>query len=1080
MNSQKNPPAASARFLPAFILTGFLAASLAAQTAPKAPAAPNAKPPVQVMEAVTVTGSNIRRIDQEINLPVTVLDFDDIALRAAPTAAELLQLLPNGGALTLTETNVLGADARGDNTALNLRGIGSGNTLVLVNGRRLAPHPISQAEGGVPSLAVNINQLPTAAIQRIEVLRDGASAIYGADAAAGVVNTILRRDYDGYDLSLRGSLTQHGGAEDWRTTLSGGKVFNGGRTSLLAMVDVYHRELLGTKDRKFSRDSDVRRVRNVPEPWSTTDTDFDNRSTASQYGNFIRGTFDATGNFVGARPTGNAGITTSTTPSTSLTASAAGVFFLAPLATGGTGLRQTAPSRLPTGVERDYYFNLGLDRVILPQTDRLNIFTALDHRLNERLSAFGELAYYRADSLNHRDPPGSDATDDLNIYVGANNPWNPFGSRFYHPTGASNADGTPRVTGTPADVLLAGGTGVRPREFKPKDISVLSQSLRLIGGLRGRTFADFEWESGALYSRAWTRDEEANNIRHSRLQAALLRTDSTAFNPFGYTFRNIGGTVTVDQPYTNPTSIVNALTDTFVREGRTELATWDAKLNGSLADFWGGRIGSALGGEYRWESYRDWRPPFHGLNPAGDTTPFLPGGTDNDFIGLSPNLNLSSQRSVYSAFAEVLVPVFGKKNRRPFLDVLEFSAAARYEKFPKIDGAVKPKYGLAWRPGAHVLLRASYNESFRAPNLVQTNTSPLQRSVTGISDPYRFEVTNLITDGATNRTVFRQGNATLRPEESSTSTIGIAIEVPRVKGLTFTVDWWRLDQKRVIDNLGAAGVLLRDETLLDAYTQAQIAGGTAASSVVTGSGAPDYKGSDKVTRAPVTQPDRDAYAAFNATRPVSSQRAPVGRVLSVIDDYLNVAGRDLEGWDFALTYRLPKLAVGQFTLKAEATYNRKFKQQLDEFSEPDSILEEDGRAKWRGNAGVTWRRGAWSAGWFAEYYGGSMDPGGALATGAAGQAIYDQLGRPDYIKVFNDIGGVVRYRWWIKQVIQHNVNMQHRFTATRGLLANVTARFGISNLFDEEPPIADESRGYQGGTVSAKGRSYYLEISKKL
>lgn len=74
----------------------------------------------------------------------------------------------------------------------------------------------------------------------------------------------------------------------------------------------------------------------------------------------------------------------------------------------------------------------------------------------------------------------------------------------------------------------------------------------------------------------------------------------------------------------------------------------------------------------------------------------------------------------------------------------------------------------------------------------------------------------------------------------------------------------------------------------------------------------------------------------------------------------------------------------------------------------------------------------------------------------------------------------MRYRWWIKQVIQHNVNMQHRFTATRGLLANVTARFGISNLFDEEPPIADESRGYQGGTVSAKGRSYYLEISKKL
>ena len=295
-----------------FSLVGLLVVDSRAQTSP----APSPTSETVKLEAFTVTGSNIRRIDQESTLPVSVLDFDDLDVRAAPTAAELLQLLPNGGVLSLSETNVLGADARGDNTSLNLRGIGSGNTLVLVNGRRLAPHPISQAEGGVPSLAVNVNQLPTAAIQRVEVLRDGASAIYGADAAAGVVNTILRRDYDGYDVSLRGSLTSRGGAEDWRATVSGGELFNGGKTSLIAMIDVYHRELLGTRDRKFSRDSDVRRVREVKEPWSTTDTDFDNRSTSSLFGNFVRGAFDASGNFVGARPVGNAGISTSTTPST--------------------------------------------------------------------------------------------------------------------------------------------------------------------------------------------------------------------------------------------------------------------------------------------------------------------------------------------------------------------------------------------------------------------------------------------------------------------------------------------------------------------------------------------------------------------------------------------------------------------------------------------------------------------------------------------------------------------------------------------------------------------------------------------
>jgi len=1059
----------------------FIPPGLVAQTAPAAASQP--VPPgseTQVMEAFTVTGSNIRRVDEETTLPVTVIDLEDLDLRAAPTASELLSMLPNGGVLSLTETNVLGADARGDNTSLNLRGIGSGNTLVLVNGRRLAPHPISQAEGGVPSLAVNVNQLPTAAIKRVEVLRDGASAIYGADAAAGVVNTILRRDYRGYDLSLRGTLTEHGGGEDWRATVSGGQNLNGGKTNLIAMIDVYHRELLGTSDRKFTRDADVRRVRDVKEPWTTTDTDFDNRSSSSQFGNFIRGSFDASRNFIGARPTGNAGITTSTTPSTSLTTSTAGVFFFVPLADGGTGFRQSTPSRLPTSVERDYYYNLNLNRVILPQTDRLNVFTALDHMINDRLSAFGEFAYYRADSSNNRDPAGVDGTDDLNLYVAANNPWNPFGSRFYHPTGSPNADGTPRVTGTPADVFIAGGTGVRPREFRPKVINVLSQSLRAVGGLRGKTFADFEWESGAMYSRAWTRDVEEFNIRHSALQTALLRTDNTAFNPFGYTFRNVGGVIQIDQPYTNPASIVNAMTENFIREGQTELATWDAKINGSLIDFWGGRIGSALGVEVRWETYKDWRPPFHGLNPAGDPTPNLPQGNDNDFVGLSPNLNLYSDRAVYSAFTEVLIPIFGKKNRVPLLEALELSLAGRYEKFSDFGDALKPKYGVAWRPHRNLLFRGSYNESFRAPNLVQTNTSVLQRSVSGVTDVYRSTVTQQITDGSTSRTVFRQGNAALEPEESEIKTAGLALEVPFIKGLSITFDWWQINQSKVIDNLAAGGVLSRDQQLLDAFTQAQIAAGTSANNAATNSGAAGYVGNPNVTRAPVTQADRDAFAAYNATRPASSHRAPVGSLTSLIDDYLNLAGREVEGFDMAIAYRVPKLRFGQFTLKAEATYNRKFRQQLDVFSEFDSLLEEDGRAKWRANGSVFWRQGGWSGGWFAQYYGGSMDPGGALATGAAGAALYEQLGRPSYIKVFNDLGGVVRYRWWIEDVIQHSAHLQHTFgRRSNKFIRGVTARFGVSNIFDEEPPIADESRGYQGGTVSAKGRAYYLELSRK-
>ena len=193
------------------------------------------------------------------------------------------------------------------------------------------------------------------------------------------------------------------------------------------------------------------------------DNDFDNRSATSQYGNFVRGSFDAQGIFTGARPIGNAGISTSTTPSTTLTASAAGEFFLVPVAAGGTGFRQTSPSRNLDSVERDYFYNLNDDINLLPEANRFNFFGRAEHEISKTLRAFGELGHYHSVSHSNRDPVGVDGTDDNGIHAGIDNPYNPFGSRFYHATGAPNADGTPRITGAPAVVMFQGGTGVRPR-----------------------------------------------------------------------------------------------------------------------------------------------------------------------------------------------------------------------------------------------------------------------------------------------------------------------------------------------------------------------------------------------------------------------------------------------------------------------------------------------------------------------------------------------------------------------------------------------------------------------------------------
>jgi hypothetical protein len=131
------------------------------------------------LETFNVTGTFLKRLEQEKALPVTVVNEADLKARGVATPAELFASIPQAGRIPISESQASGADARGDIATVSLRGLGSGNTLVLLNGRRLAPHPISMPEGtiGVPSMATNINTLPAAAIERIEVLRDGASAI---------------------------------------------------------------------------------------------------------------------------------------------------------------------------------------------------------------------------------------------------------------------------------------------------------------------------------------------------------------------------------------------------------------------------------------------------------------------------------------------------------------------------------------------------------------------------------------------------------------------------------------------------------------------------------------------------------------------------------------------------------------------------------------------------------------------------------------------------------------------------------------------------------------------------------------
>ena len=191
------------------------------------------KSEVVELQSFVVTGSNIKRTDMEKVVPITILDQDAMSVRNALLPVDMLTTLPSVVNLPENETRLGSSGARGDNANINLRNLGATGTLILVNGRRMAINPMT---AGL-SQAVNVNQLPTQGIERIEVLRDGASAIYGSDAVGGVINYVLKREFDGAEVVVRQGFTEAGGGQSTQVALTFGTKFAQGRGRLFGTVE---------------------------------------------------------------------------------------------------------------------------------------------------------------------------------------------------------------------------------------------------------------------------------------------------------------------------------------------------------------------------------------------------------------------------------------------------------------------------------------------------------------------------------------------------------------------------------------------------------------------------------------------------------------------------------------------------------------------------------------------------------------------------------------------------------------------------------------------------------------------------
>jgi iron complex outermembrane recepter protein len=266
-----------------------------------------------------------------------------------------------------------------------------------------------------------------------------------------------------------------------------------------------------------------------------------------------------------------------------------------------------------------------------------------------------------------------------------------------------------------------------------------------------------------------------------------------------------------------------------------------------------------------------------------------------------------------------------------------------------------------------------------------------------------------------------------------------------------------------------------DEELLDGVVQRALAGGTPIGQIDLGSGTSEYKGNPKVVRSPVTAVDRTAFNNFNASRPATQQRAAVGSVRSIVTDYVNLSGREVQGMDFGVELRIPRTRFGQGVIRGDAAYLLQF----DTEAEPGAVavdsINRDGRTRFRGDVGGTWRYEKWTGGWFSTYYGKYVDTGASTTL-----EIYEALGRPDYISNYVDSGGVRRYRYLVSGFWSHNAYLNYAVGRKReSVLSNLSVRFGVNNVFDAEPPLADEDSGYRRGVgTNARGRIFYTQISK--
>ena len=516
------------------------------------------------VEEVVTVGSQIKGAKISGALPVSILTADDIDALGVEDGTELLENLAEQGLnyFTEAESDSGGVNsARGDVGAYNIRNMGVGNTLALLNGRRLVANAGYQTEllGGdyVPTMSVNSNLIPTMGLDRVELLKDGASAIYGADAVAGVINNVIASDYVGFDISYRQQSYDHFAAEDDRLAIKYGVDLNDGATNVAVMFDYYDRDAIKASEDSRWGDSDHRKLIPADSLWAN-DSSFNNRYSGKWAQIDMRGrtSYSDSAGEIQIIPIGDPRCARSDSKDTG---------YGTCLAVDTTAL-----------ADGEYYINPGQIRDYRGSLQRDNLFVFVNHEMSNGKELFAEIGRYTSDYSRLKEPAGDFSVALLQL-----------GPDYYY----SDVIGLTDDNSSSNKAIRIDNW--RP-DIGPRVINVEKETYRYLLGIRGTTDSGWDWESAYLYSEAETNDVTDNRLSNSLLQAGLNDSTSNAINIFSSDVKTALSPAIVSV-YRNDVSTLSSID---FKASHPEIMTLPA-----------GPVGMLVGVEYRKETYDEDRDP---------------------------------------------------------------------------------------------------------------------------------------------------------------------------------------------------------------------------------------------------------------------------------------------------------------------------------------------------------------------------------------------------------------------------------------------------------------------------------------